>query len=376
MTKNRRSQTTSSSPPSTKPSSQWWGAHGDYNIAIATGPGSGVWVLDVDSDEGERTLRRLEAQHGRLPPTVEATTGSGRHLYFRWPADLGIEIRNSQVRDDIPGLDVRGGGGYVLAPPSIHPNGRRYAWSVDSADAFADAPDWLIDIAAGRNRADAAGEPVPTPPEAWRAFVFNAHEGSRREAAIARLAGYLFRKYVDPYVVLALCQSFNRDRCFEPLARAEVARIVQPTSPTAKPTGANARKPYRRPPMDNGAALNRLLNQNRKRKARIPREGWLARCLVDDRSRIIANLGNALVALREDPHVLGAFAFDEMAQETKLMTPLPAAPGGMVISGDSVPRLLRDEDVSQLQEWLQHHGLPRIGRDTVQSGGRPARARA
>jgi len=65
--------------------SGWWRSY-DLNIAIATGPDSGVWVLDVDGDEGESTLRKLEAAHGALPPTVEVITGDGRHLYFRWPA--------------------------------------------------------------------------------------------------------------------------------------------------------------------------------------------------------------------------------------------------------------------------------------------------
>ena len=102
---------------------RWWSAT-DWNIGIACGSASGIWVLDVDGEEGEHTLRRLEAQHGALPPTVESITGGGRHLFWRWPT--GVEIRNSQVRADIPGLDIRGDGGYVLAPPSIHPSGRRY----------------------------------------------------------------------------------------------------------------------------------------------------------------------------------------------------------------------------------------------------------
>ena len=67
---------------------------------------------------------------------------------------------------------------------------------------------------------------MATPPEAWRSFIDNAYEGSHREHAVARLAGYLLRKYVDPRLALSLCQFFNADRCFEPLARAEVFRIV------------------------------------------------------------------------------------------------------------------------------------------------------
>jgi len=204
---------------------RWWGEQGAYNVAIATGPGSGVWVLDLDGFDDEQWLREREAEHGALPLTVEVITGKGRHLYFRWPA--GEIIRNVQDRDDFP--DVRGDGGYVLAPPSIHPSGRAYAWSVDSASEFADAPEWLLDLVTSRRKQarDSAGEPIATTsPEAWRSFVDDAYEGSHRGHAVAKLAGLLLRKYVDPFVVVSLCQFFNADRCFEPLARAEVFRIV------------------------------------------------------------------------------------------------------------------------------------------------------
>jgi hypothetical protein len=177
-------------------------------------------VLDIDGPEGRQTLRELEARHGALPATIEAITGNGRHLYWCW--STGTEIRNAQCRDDMPGIDWRGNGGYVMAPPSIHPSGRVYAWNVDGSDEFADAPDWLIDLVTSKSGSD-----VPaTAPEAWRSFIENTFEGSHRGAAIARLAGYLLRKYVDPYITLSLAQLFNMVRCQPPLTWGEVTRIV------------------------------------------------------------------------------------------------------------------------------------------------------
>jgi hypothetical protein len=197
----------------------WWHSR-DFNVGVATGPGSGIWVLDLDGLEHEAWLRKLEAEHGPLPLTVEAITGKGRHLYFRWPT--GVTIRNIQNRDDFP--DVRGDGGYVLAPPSLHPSGRRYAWSVDSASEFADAPEWLTALVA--KGGNGAGEPIGATPEAWRSFVDDRFDGSHRGWAIARLSGLMLRRYLDPFVVLGIAQMFNESRCVEPLAEDEVTRIV------------------------------------------------------------------------------------------------------------------------------------------------------
>jgi hypothetical protein len=201
----------------------WWHSR-DYNIGIATGEDSGIWVLDIDDDKGgEATLAQSEAAFGPLPPTVEAITGNGRHLYFRWPT--GIEIRNRQEHEEIAGIHVRGNGGYVVAPPSIHPSGRCYCWSVDSADSFADAPDWLIDLVTGERQGET--KPAATP-ESWRTFVDETVEGSRRGNAIARLSGLLLRcaPTIDTLVTLSLCQMFNALRCRPPLPADEVKDIV------------------------------------------------------------------------------------------------------------------------------------------------------
>src|SRR5262249_34576250 len=120
---------------------RWWRSNPDFNVAIASGVPSAVFVVDVDGPDAEAALRKAEAEHGALPPTVEVITPRpGRHLYFRMPAG---DIRCSTSRVE-PKIDVRGTGGYVMAPPSIHETGRRYCWSVDSASTFADAPTWLV----------------------------------------------------------------------------------------------------------------------------------------------------------------------------------------------------------------------------------------
>jgi predicted P-loop ATPase len=102
-----------------------------------------------------------------------------------------------------------------------------------------------------------------------------------------------------------------------------------------------------------------------KRGKRKRREGWLALCLLDEKGRVLANLANVMIALRNDPAVENSFAFDEMAQTTMLMRPLPLAPSGRPAGNGPTPRPAGDADLSQLQEWLQHQGLPRVARETV-----------
>src|SRR5437870_12189799 len=88
---------------------QWWRTDPNYNVAIATGAPSGVFVLDIDGDDGEAELRKLEAAYGALPSTVEVITARGRHLYFKMPA----HPVPCSVGKIAPGIDVRGDGGYV-----------------------------------------------------------------------------------------------------------------------------------------------------------------------------------------------------------------------------------------------------------------------
>ena len=109
----------------------------------------------------------------------------------------------------------------MLVPPSIHPSGRRYTWSVDSASTFAAAPGWLLKAAAngGGNSSSA------TPPAEWHELVKGVAEGAR-DCSTAKLAGYLLRHHVDPLITLELLQGWNATRCAPPLPESDIKRIV------------------------------------------------------------------------------------------------------------------------------------------------------
>jgi hypothetical protein len=203
---------------------QWWGLNPDCNIGIATGQASGVFAIDIDSGDAESALGRLEAEYGNLPPTVEAITARGRHLYFRYQPER--PVRNSADDRIASGIHVRGNGGYTLAPPSVHPSGRRYTWSVDSADAFAAPPDWLLDRISERDQ----DKPKATPPSVWCSLIADGVSEGERNSAATRLAGYFLRHRIDALVTLELVQAWNALRCRPPLAEDEIACIVNSIS--------------------------------------------------------------------------------------------------------------------------------------------------
>lgn len=125
------------------------------NIGIVTGKPSGIWVLDVDPENGgDRELSELESQHGKLPQTHTVITGSGgQQMYWKLPADFVPTNANRLP----PGLDTRGGGGQVVAAPSVSGKGP-YLTAVDMEPI--DAPEWLLDYV----RPVAYEPPAPRPP--------------------------------------------------------------------------------------------------------------------------------------------------------------------------------------------------------------------
>lgn len=145
---------------------RWWAQKPAANVGIVTGRESGFVVLDVDQrlgEDGAAELERLQRENHTLPPTVEAITGSGgSHRLFVHPVQT--DVRNS-AKKFAPGLDVRGDGGLIAAPPSLHQSGQRYTWDVcagpDEA-VMAPLPAWLLKLMV---------PPPPKPAEPCRVAV-------------------------------------------------------------------------------------------------------------------------------------------------------------------------------------------------------------
>lgn len=159
----------------------WWQRWPSANVAVRTGAVSGVVVVDVDPDHGGLvTLADLQRRHGGLPPSSAVRTGSnGRHYWFVHP---GRAVPNSAGRLG-PGLDIRGDGGYVIAPPSLHAAGNRYIWA--SEVALADAPGWLLSRCRDRDQSvarPATAQYPPQPVRAWAKAAFESELGRLHRA--------------------------------------------------------------------------------------------------------------------------------------------------------------------------------------------------
>ena len=112
----------------------WWAKWPDANVGIVTGAVSGLVVIDLDSVEAKDRLKEMLPGYD-LMAVPRSRTGKGWQLFFKHP---GTSIQNRA--GIIPGLDVRGDGGYVVAPPSIHPNGKQYRWEVPISDELPKLP--------------------------------------------------------------------------------------------------------------------------------------------------------------------------------------------------------------------------------------------
>jgi hypothetical protein len=195
----------------------WWEGWPEQNIGLATGGEARLAVIDIDGDMGEAALAKLERTHGELPPTVEVITGKGRHLYFRATGQLPNSVAKLGK-----GIDTRGEGGYVIAAPSVHPSGRRYQWSVDSASQIAPLPDWVAQ--ALRPISDKARDRRSN--EEWHRLLAGTIPKGQRNSTLTSIAGKLLATRLSAILAADLLACVNIARCEPPLPQADVEKII------------------------------------------------------------------------------------------------------------------------------------------------------
>ncbi len=195
----------------------WWQKYPNANIGLATGSVSqNVFVIDLDIDEdrgidGYHSLEDWQREHGDFPETWTAITGrGGYHLYYRG---------NGRIKNRagiIDGVDIRGNGGYVVAPPSIHKNGRRYEWEY-SPDEFelAKADNNVMYFLNHDDHRQSASFTMP-----------NIVSAGQRNQMLFRFACMMQAKGASDQSVFAATMAENESSCLPPLTEQEVRIIV------------------------------------------------------------------------------------------------------------------------------------------------------
>jgi hypothetical protein len=171
----------------------WWHSHPRANLGIRTGAESGLVVLDIDGGVGRDSVRELVDRHERFPALWVRTGSGGWHAYMAHP---GETVPNSAGRLG-EGLDIRGDGGYVVAPPSQHVSGDRYRWvdnlnsevALRERDQLPPTPGWLLELARPPAQPAADLQPVRVQEGHLSSYAAAAVRGEADEVAVTPPGG-------------------------------------------------------------------------------------------------------------------------------------------------------------------------------------------
>lgn len=187
---------------------EWWKLCLEANIGLLTGHKNGFWALDVDAKSGGlESLEELEQEHGKLTTHKNNTGGGGCNFLYK--CLQGVAVRNKKIR---AGIETRGDGGYIVAPPSLHLSGKRY--TANEQSEIEEAPAWLIELVTQPEGEHTASQPVTT----------KIYEGEGRNDACTREAGRLLNIYKDPEIVKSMVLVYNQAVCRPPLDPKECER--------------------------------------------------------------------------------------------------------------------------------------------------------
>jgi hypothetical protein len=194
---------------------RWWEECPEANVGVCTGPESGLVAADIDPRNGGEDSRKRMERIGNFPITPTASTGGGgEHLLFQHPGN-GHHIKSQSGLTGYPGIDIKGDGGYIVAPPSRHISGGQYSWKIAPDTDLAKIPGWLSEILnqnggpPGRGEAQ-AGETIPY---------------GQRNKTLTSLAGSMRRRGMSPQAIEAILLVENQ-RCDPPLEDSDLRRIA------------------------------------------------------------------------------------------------------------------------------------------------------
>jgi hypothetical protein len=195
---------------------EWWGKWPNANIGIVMGEVSGLIAIDVDGPHGVELLRRAKVS---VPQTACVATGNGYHAYYKHP---GYPVPNRARLLEGPeksGVDVRGDGGYVVAPPSVHGSGRVYSWAISPEQGIAELPADLAALVTRRALPESPSE------DGWVDSAMRGVLEGQRDNVCARLAGYWLRM-VEPDDCMRVLRGFAAG-CTPPFSERDLRKTVE-----------------------------------------------------------------------------------------------------------------------------------------------------
>ena len=301
---------------------------------------SGIFVLDLDvknGADGVSWLAEKIAERGDWPDTVEALSPSGSwHVYFRYPDDFDPLTCESQIA---PGVDLRGHGGMVIAPPSTKPGADNlYRWkNPPGLFDVAAAPQWVLDLLPRREKLSERAKAKPKDGSGPR-FDFGESAGAR--------------KTVEDYRRLVMAASTDGEKHKATLKLAGslaaqgvkqdfAAGLIQAICPV---WDDNLRKS-----IESGYAKYRRADFRHT-------DLDLVR---DDKDRPIWNVANAEALLVQHDDWQGVLAYNAFTNSRVLLRPVPGQSGG------TFPRDLEDDDYTAAQAWFHRNGFPKADAGNV-----------
>lgn len=275
----------------------WWKRYPDAGIGIATGSvNGGLVVIDIDIDEnkgiyGDESLREWEKEHGELPESWRAVTGrGGYHLYYR----SDEKIKNAT--GIYPGVDIRGEGGYVVAPPSLHKNGTYYQWELSPDDTELGFADQQVMDFIYPHKAKALNDTLE-PATAHFVLPETIPEGQRNDTLMRYCCSLQALGYSDEDIISKMDEA--NYRCDVPLPDSEIKGICKST-------------------------FERYEKGTPRKQKTCNAQGWRAPQLdTTEEGKVCQTIHNATEAIEYDPELFNKIRMNTLAYTPYVFGELP-----------------------------------------------------
>lgn len=312
-----------------------WGERPNLNIAIVCGKPSGnLTVFDFDEDDekgvhGFDTLAEWEDENGELTSTATAVTGrGGMHYLYR-----DTRSYRPSVNGDM-GVDIRSEGSYIVAPPSVHPNGRKYSWNKGDEPWVREVANMGANERALLDHVQRNGGMDQDSPRTSSTFKLpqRIKSGNRNDTLYRYGCSLRTRGYPDD-AIDAMLRRANETNCVKPMPESEISTVIRQVC--KRGPGYDGMGTFRDEEPANGASITK------------PGQSKQVNLAKNGKGKVLQTTSNMIAAISNDKNLAGRFWYDSMAYTRMVTCPLPwdAREG---------ERSIEDEDYIGLVSYLEY----------------------